>query len=87
MMVRVAEAIRIYLSNNRHVDVVLPRTDEAWTQLGDPSSVIMRNNQDADSDAVHWTQPGQRRKLEGTLVWQDSNPPPPTLLPDHVPLS
>jgi molecular chaperone DnaK (HSP70) len=41
MMTRAAECIRIYLSNNRRIDVALPLTEEQWIQLGDPSIVIV----------------------------------------------
>jgi len=40
-MVQAAEAIRIYLSNNRAVQLALPLDDEGWLSLDNPSNVIL----------------------------------------------
>lgn len=44
MMNRAAECVRIYLSNNRRVDIALPMTEEQWLQIGDPQSIIVQKN-------------------------------------------
>ncbi|KAL3908464.1 MAG: hypothetical protein SGILL_008470 [Bacillariaceae sp.] len=41
MMLRAAECIRIYLSNNRVAILALPSKEEGWVHLQDPSSVIV----------------------------------------------
>ena len=46
-MVRTAEAIRIYLSNSRRVNLALPTTDEGWCNLADAGDVIISNDDDA----------------------------------------
>ena len=40
-MVRAAEQIRIYLSNNRRVQLAIPLTDDGWMGLSDASNVIL----------------------------------------------
>jgi molecular chaperone DnaK (HSP70) len=43
-----AEAIRIYLSNNRSVQLALPLTDDGWLALNSPSSVILTSPFEGD---------------------------------------
>ncbi len=45
MMVRAAESIRIYLSNNRNVEIALPTTHDGWIKLGDPNAIILNDNE------------------------------------------
>lgn len=42
-MVRAAESVRIYLSNNRCVNLALPLTEEGWLGLADPSEIIVED--------------------------------------------
>jgi molecular chaperone DnaK (HSP70) len=46
VMVRAAEAIRIYLSNNRSVKLELPLRDDGWIALENPTRVILSNADD-----------------------------------------
>lgn len=46
-MVLAAEAIRIYLSNNRSVKLALPLSDDGWVALDHPSGVILSKIDDA----------------------------------------
>jgi molecular chaperone DnaK (HSP70) len=41
MILRTAECIRIYLSNNQVTELALPSTEEGWVQLDDPNDVIL----------------------------------------------
>jgi molecular chaperone DnaK (HSP70) len=41
MILRTAECIRIYLSNNQVTELALPSTEEGWVQLDDPKDVIL----------------------------------------------
>lgn len=41
MMVRAAESIRIYLSNNRRVNLALPLTDDGWIELNNSDNIIV----------------------------------------------
>ena len=43
-VVRSAEAIRIYLSNNRRVNLALPLAEEAWSRMNDAADVILPIN-------------------------------------------
>jgi molecular chaperone DnaK (HSP70) len=71
MIVRAAEAIRIYLSNNRRVELALPITEEGWIGLGDPDLVIVTNDETFEAGAsnsthtfVHWT----RKEVESLCL-------------------
>jgi hypothetical protein len=62
MMARVAECIRIYLSNNRSIQLALPLTEQQWIQLRDPSVVIIEDGnlfEDGGINSTHafvrWT--------------------------------
>ena len=55
MMTRVAEHIRIYLSNHRSIMLALPRTEEQWIQLGDPSSVVIEDESLFEQDGTNLT--------------------------------
>lgn len=62
MVVRAAECIRIYLSNNRQVEVALPTTEGGWINLGNPDSVIMHDDETFETGTsnsthtfVRWT--------------------------------
>lgn len=41
MILRSAERVRIYLSNNKIAQLALPSTEEGWLRLSDPATVIL----------------------------------------------
>ncbi|KAI2492621.1 ATP binding protein [Fragilaria crotonensis] len=45
-MVRAAEMVRIYLSNNRKAQLALPLREEGWTRLESPRDVILKEERD-----------------------------------------
>lgn len=67
MIIRAAESIRIYLSNNRRVEVALPTTEEGWRNLGDPDLVIVGNDETFEpgtSNSTHTFVRWTRREVE-----------------------
>ena len=49
-MVRTAELIRIFLSNNRVAQLVLPTRDDDWIAMDDPSSVLLPHSKDMSDE-------------------------------------
>jgi molecular chaperone DnaK (HSP70) len=44
LLLRASEKIRIFLSNNRYVNLALPMNETEWLSLSDPSQVILGND-------------------------------------------
>eukprot|EP00429_Kryptoperidinium_foliaceum_P008759 CAMPEP_0176005632 /NCGR_PEP_ID=MMETSP0120_2-20121206/2306_1 /TAXON_ID=160619 /ORGANISM="Kryptoperidinium foliaceum, Strain CCMP 1326" /LENGTH=617 /DNA_ID=CAMNT_0017338345 /DNA_START=34 /DNA_END=1887 /DNA_ORIENTATION=- len=65
MMVRAAECIRIYLSNNKQVNLALPLSEAGWVNLGDPGSVIMDEAADFE--------PGSTTSTHAFVQWSRKN--------------
>lgn len=49
-MIRVAEGVRIFLSNNKVATLSLPVTEEGWAQVNDVKEVLLTNEQDDNDD-------------------------------------
>jgi molecular chaperone DnaK (HSP70) len=50
-MLRSAEVVRIFLSNNRRVDLALPLQEKEWAQMPDVSNVISEVASDSESES------------------------------------
>jgi molecular chaperone DnaK (HSP70) len=71
LMVRSAEAIRIYLSNNRAVDLALPLSDEGWLALDDAESVIVPKHEEIEvgsSNSTHIFCQLTRKEMERLCI-------------------
>jgi molecular chaperone DnaK (HSP70) len=69
VILRSAESIRIYLSNNKVVDLSLPSTDDGWRNLVDPKSVILPRGTDllseeGNNNSTHVSMQLTRREME-----------------------
>jgi molecular chaperone DnaK (HSP70) len=69
-MVRVAEKVRIYLSNNRYANLALPVTSQGWRGLGEDMSGIILSNDDESfqhntKNATHLLYQMTRKEVEG----------------------
>ena len=74
-ILRSAEVVRIFLSNNRRVDLALPLREADWKQLLDASDVIVRTNGSAEpapDDALQETHAlCQLSRREMELLFRD----------------
>ena len=55
-LIKSAESTRIYLSNNKEANLLLPKTKELWLQMENPSDIILQTpNPDMEIDVNHDT--------------------------------
>jgi molecular chaperone DnaK (HSP70) len=69
IMVRAAEQVRIYLSNNRHVNLALPLTEVGWNELADISSIMLPGDDESfvvdTNNSTHIFCKLTRKEMEG----------------------
>lgn len=69
VMVRAAEQVRIFLSNNRQVRLALPLTKQGWIDLTDVSGIILPKDDDelemGTSNSTHTFCELTRKEMEG----------------------
>jgi len=67
MMNRVAECVRIYLSNNKRIQLALPKTEQDWIELVDPNAVIVEDAttfDEGDGNSTHTFVRWTRKEVE-----------------------
>lgn len=71
-IVRAAESIRIYLSNNRVANLALPLTDSGWLDLGDAADVIITKEDSSTevgaNNATHAFYNFTRKEMEQVCI-------------------
>lgn len=68
ILVRCAEAVRIYLSNHKVADISLPLTEDAWLQIENASDIIihkeLQNNIENINPSTHLIYKFTRKEME-----------------------